>query len=139
MVARHASYQGDRAQEPLKEELSLEEAEPITRKKAQEGVPSLSHDAGGGADLWGLLYPHGHLESLGMKLDVRGPRAQDGLWAATVSLLMPHEHVARYLGMLLALGLMWLLTDVLHMQGTDEHEVDGEGPSHPCHVLLFSS
>ncbi|CAL1148745.1 unnamed protein product, partial [Cladocopium goreaui] len=32
-----------------------------------------------------------------------------------------------YLGMLLALGLMWLLTDVLQMQGAHEEEVDSEG------------
>lgn len=36
-----------------------------------------------------------------------------------------------YLGMLLALGLMWLLTDVLQMQGAHEEEVDSEDHGPP--------
>lgn len=63
------------------------------------------------------MHPHGDLVLFNMLLDrLRGPRAQDGLRAATVLSLDGHIDLARYLGMLLALGLMWLLTDVLHMQ-----------------------
>jgi len=36
-----------------------------------------------------------------------------------------------YLGMLLALGLMWLLTDVLQMQGADQGEMDDEDHGPP--------
>lgn len=42
-----------------------------------------------------------------------------------------------YLGMLLALGLMWLLTDVLHMQGTEEEtEEDCEDHGPPQHGVV---